>query len=211
MPIKSSGGVHLIKIATREQLRLRCWVSGVASTLTNRLIWRFASGVRRQECDRSVSLSRLSEYRAPRTVIFEVALLMSRISSGASSKDAAPRFSSRRCSLVGPGIGTIHGFWDSSQARAVCAGVACLLAAILVTRSTSALFTFRFSGVKRGTVFRKSEVSNVVDSSIFPVRNPLPSGLKGTNPIPSSSIVGGISASGSLHYSEYSLWRAVTG
>ena len=41
-----------------------------------------------------------------------------------SSSSAAPRFSSRRCSLVVPGIGTIHGFCASSQASATCAGVA---------------------------------------------------------------------------------------
>ena len=40
-------------------------------------------------------------------------------------------------------------------------------------------------------------------SSIFPVRNPLPSGLKGTRPIPSSSSVGSNSSSGRLHHSEY--------
>ena len=45
----------------------------------------------------------------------------------------------------------------------------------------------------------------------FAVRNPLPKGLKGTNPIPSSASVGSTSASGSLHQREYSLWRAVTG
>ena len=39
----------------------------------------------------------------------------------------------------------------------------------------------------------------------------MPSGLKGTKPMPSSSSVGRISASGSLHHSEYSLCRAVTG
>jgi hypothetical protein len=39
-----------------------------------------------------------------------------------SSTAAAPRFSSRRFSFVVPGIGTIHGFWASSQARAICAG-----------------------------------------------------------------------------------------
>ena len=33
-------------------------------------------------------------------------------------------FSSRRCSFVVPGIGTIQGFWASSQASAICAGVA---------------------------------------------------------------------------------------
>src|SRR5258706_2412233 len=80
-----------------------------------------------------------------------------------------------------------------------------------VRRSTMAWFAFRASGVKRGTLLRKSELSNLVLSSIFPVRKPLPSGLKGTKPIPSSSRVGITSASGSRHHSEYSLWSAVTG
>ena len=69
----------------------------------------------------------------------------------------------------------------------------------------------RASGVKRGTMLRKSVLSKVVFSSILPVRKPLPSGLNGTKPIPSSSSVGRISASGSRHHSEYSLWSAVTG
>ena len=38
-----------------------------------------------------------------------------------------------------------------------------------------------------GTVLRKSVLSKVVVSSILPVRKPLPSGLNGTNPMPSSS------------------------
>ena len=41
-----------------------------------------------------------------------------------SSTSAAAMFSSRRCSLVVPGIGTIHGFWARIQASAICAGVA---------------------------------------------------------------------------------------
>src|SRR5712671_6285682 len=45
-------------------------------------------------------------------------------------------------------------------------------------------------GVKRGTTFRVSVLSNVVLSSILPVRNPRPRGLKGTNPIPNSSSTG---------------------
>jgi len=49
-------------------------------------------------------------------------------------------------------------------------------------------------------------LSEVVFSSIFPVRKPFPSGLNGTKPMPSSSSVGNISASGSRHHSEYSLW-----
>ena len=39
----------------------------------------------------------------------------------------------------------------------------------------------------------------------------MPSGLNGTKPMPSSSSVGRISASGSRHHSEYSLCSAVTG
>ena len=136
---------------------------------------------------------------------------MSRRSSGVSSTAAAPMFSSRRCSFVVPGIGTIHGFWASSQASAIWAGVACFCAAISPSRSTRAWFAFRASGVKRGTMLRKSVLSNVVFSSIVPVRKPLPSGLKGTKPIPSSSSVGRTSSSGSRHHSEYSLWSAVTG
>ncbi len=42
---------------------------------------------------------------------------------------AAPRFSSSRCSLVVPGMGTIQGRWASSQASAIWAGVTPLLAA----------------------------------------------------------------------------------
>src|SRR5947208_12908134 len=60
-------------------------------------------------------------------------------------------------------------------------------------------------------MLRKSELSNVVFSSILPVRKPLPRGLKGTKPIPSSSSVGSNSSSGRLHHNEYSLWTAVTG
>jgi hypothetical protein len=44
-----------------------------------------------------------------------------------------------------------------------------------------------------------------------PLRKPLPSGLNGTNPMPSSSSVGRSSSSGRRHHSEYSLCTAVTG
>ena len=60
-------------------------------------------------------------------------------------------------------------------------------------------------------MLRKSELSNVVFTSIFPVRKPLPRGLNGTNPIQNSSSVGSNSSSWRLHHSEYSLWTAVTG
>src|SRR2546430_2824587 len=51
-------------------------------------------------------------------------------------------------------------------------------------------------------MLRKSELTNVVFSSIVPVRKPLPRGLNGTNPIPSSSSVGSNSSSGRLHHSD---------
>lgn len=56
-----------------------------------------------------------------------------------------------------------------------------------------------------------STASKVVFGSMVPVRKPLPSGLNGTNPMPSSSRVGMISSSGRRYQSEYSLCRAVTG
>jgi hypothetical protein len=56
------------------------------------------------------------------------------------------------------------------------------------------LVGLRASGVKRGRLLRKSLLSNcVVLSSMAPVRKPLPSGLKGTKPMPSSSSSGRIS------------------
>jgi hypothetical protein len=98
--------------------------------------------------------------------------------------------------LVVPGIGTIHGLCASSQPSAICAGVAFLRSAIRVNRSTNARFGVRASvSVKRGTVLRKSPLSNVVVSPIVPVRKPFPSGLNRTRPIPSASSVGRIASS----------------
>jgi hypothetical protein len=57
----------------------------------------------------------------------------------------------------------------------------------------------------------KSVDSKLVPTPNRPVRNPLPNGLKGTKPMPSSSSAGTISASGSRHHREYSLCSAVTG
>ena len=108
-------------------------------------------------------------------------------------------------------MGTIHGFWARSQAIATWPGVASVRAAISPILSTRAWFARRASAESRGTTFRKSSLANVVLSVIVPVRNPFPSGLNGTKPIPSSSRVGNTSASGSLNHSEYSLCRAVTG
>ena len=106
-------------------------------------------------------------------------------SSAVRSRSAAARFSSSRLIRRVPGIGTIDGACASSQPSAICAGVAPAAAAILPSRSTSAWFAFRSSSEKRGMPARMSESVNVVLWSTVPVRNPLPSGLNGTNPIPS--------------------------
>ena len=65
----------------------------------------------------------------------------------------------------------------------------------------------RASAANRGELLRKSFGSSGVAGSIFPVRNPAPSGLNGTKPIPSSSHVASTPlCSGSRVQSEYSLW-----
>ena len=110
-----------------------------------------------------------------------------------------------------PGMGTIHGFWARSQAIATWPGVASLRAAISPILSTRAWFARRASAESRGTTLRKSSLANVVLSVIVPVRNPFPSGLNGTSPMPSSSSTARISCSGRRHQSEYSLCTAATG
>ena len=78
-----------------------------------------------------------------------------------------------------PGIGTIHGFCASSQASAICAGVARFWAPIFSSRSTTGRFALRASGVKRGKLVRLSLPPKVVVSSILPVRKPLPKRTEG--------------------------------
>ena len=121
-------------------------------------------------------------------------------------------FSSSRCSFVVPGIGTIQGFRASSQASAICAGVACFRAAICAEQIDQRLV--RGPRLRREAGDRVPHVPGAELScprSIAPVRKPLPNGLNGTKPMPSSSSVGRISCSGSRHHSEYSLCSAVTG
>jgi hypothetical protein len=60
----------------------------------------------------------------------------------------------------------------------------------------SAPFAFRFSSANRGMVVRMSELVNAVLWLIVPVRKPLPSGLYGTKPMPSSSRAGSTPISG---------------
>jgi hypothetical protein len=65
-------------------------------------------------------------------------------------------------------MGTIHGFWASSQASAIWAGVAFFRWATVPSSPTKAWFARRFSGVKRGMVLRKSALSSLGFSSILP-------------------------------------------
>ena len=128
------------------------------------------------------------------------------------NRATAPRFSSSRWRLVVPGIGTIHGFCASSHASAICAGVALL--PFGERRQPVDERQVRLPVLRRESRDDVAEVGRCRTSSCrrsCPVRNPLPSGLNGTNPMPSSSSVGSTSSSGSRHHSEYSLCSAVTG
>ncbi len=121
---------RIAKLAPLERLGQPPDIAGVVSflaeapTVRGSTVKSFARTAGSSESEpptrqRPVIRSRCSGYRAPCTVIFEAALSISRRSSGVSSTAAAPMFSSRRCSFVVPGIGTIHGFWASSQASAI--------------------------------------------------------------------------------------------
>ena len=103
--------------------------------------------------------------------------------SGVSSTSTAPMFSFRRLSFVVPGIGAIHGFWARTQASAICAGVAFFrFCDLLQLNPPTPDSLFAPPALKRGTTLRKSALSKVVFSFIFPVRKPLPSGLNVTKP-----------------------------
>jgi len=62
-----------------------------------------------------------------------------------------------------------------------------------------------------GITLRKSDFSKWEFLPNRPVRNPLPRGLKGTSPIPSSSSAGINASSGRRHHIEYSLWTPASG
>ena len=93
-----------------------------------------------------------------------------------SSTPSAPTFSSSGCSWW---CRDRHdpGRCASSQASAICAGVAFFSAAIRFSRSTSAWFFSIASGVNRGRILRKSFSASRVSLDMTPVRKPLPSGL----------------------------------
>ena len=111
-----------------------------------------------------------------------------------------------------PGMGTIHGFWASSHASATCPGVALFAFRMALQhrdqrlvrrRGSPARSAARCCGSRRGRRWSSA--------SMRPVRKPLPSGLNGTKPMPSSSSVGSTSRSGSRCQREYSLCTAATG
>ena len=68
-------------------------------------------------------------------------------------------FSSRRCSFVVPGIGTIHGFWASSHASAICAGVAFFRSAMLAEQIDQRLI--RLESLRREARQGAAEVGTV--------------------------------------------------
>ena len=76
-----------------------------------------------------------------------------------SSRSAAARFSSRRCIFVVPGIGTIHGFWASSQASAICAEVALLLRGDLADHIDQSLVCL--AGLGRKARLRQTKIAAV--------------------------------------------------
>ena len=80
-----------------------------------------------------------------------------------------------------------------------------------LTSSTSARLCSSASPENRGICARRSLSAKVVEVSTVPVRKPLPRGLKGTKPMPSSAHAASTPCSGRRHHRLYSLWIAVTG
>jgi hypothetical protein len=96
--------------------------------------------------------------------------------SSLSSMLSAAVFSSTRATRRVPGIGAMSLPWASSQARAICAGVALASAATAATSSTMARLRWKFCPVKRGLVLRQSSSGMSSAVRIWPVRKPWPSG-----------------------------------
>ena len=84
-------------------------------------------------------------------------------------------------------------------------GVAPLAAAMALTSSTSARLCSSASPENRGICARRSFSAKVVEVSTVPVRKPLPRGLKGTKPMPSSAHAASTPCSGRRHHRLYSL------
>ena len=105
--------------------------------------------------------------------------LRSRLSSPVDrSTSAAPMFSSSRCSLRVPGMGTIQGFWARSHAKAIWPGVAPLAlrdAGEQINHGLVVLQRVRFES--RDGAADVVAASKLVEALMVPVRKPLPSGL----------------------------------
>ena len=150
--------------------------------------------------------------RAPSSFSLEEPSSICLRSLSVSSRFTAPRFSLKPVQLGGS--------WDRHNPWFLChqprkchlCGCGAFSFGNGLDQIQSTMLALRASGEKRGTMFRKSLGSNFVFSSIWPVRNPAPSGLNGTKPMPSSCRAGRSSASGPRQKkSEYSLCTAVTG
>ncbi len=79
------------------------------------------------------------------------------------------------------------------------------------TFATTSRFFPKLSPAKRGFFWRKSPSGRSSGERKRPVRNPRPSGLYGTKPMPSSAVSGSSSSSGSRDHSEYSVCSAWIG
>ena len=124
----------------------------------------------------------------------------------------APAFSSSRSRRLVPGIGTMNGCCASSHASATCAGVAPRSSASAADLIDDRLVGAEVLGGESGHAGADLVGARTSRPAVtVPVRKPLPSGLNGTNPMPSSAQVGSTSGSGSRVHSEYSLCTAVTG
>ena len=109
-------------------------------------------------------------------------------------------------------MGTIHGFFASSHASAICAGVAFFSSQISPSTDHHCLIRIACSpDEKRGIVLRKSVLSNFVSALDLSRQKSFAKRTEWHEPMPSSSRVGMISCSGRLNHSEYSLCSAVTG
>ncbi len=157
------------------------------------------------------SISEMLGVARPWMSTWAVAPAISARSSDVSSISVAPRFSSRRLSLRVPGIGTIQGFWASSQASAICAGVAFLrwaMAAKLVDQGE-----VRFPGLRREPRHHVAEIAFVEGGVFVDFSGEETFAERAERHESDSQLFEGRQhlGFGSRHHKEYSLCSAVTG
>ena len=90
---------------------------------------------------------------------------ISRRSAAVSWTSAAGRLSSRCSIFVPPGIGTIHGFWASSQANAICAGVIFLRAARFLQKVDHLEVGFQRFGREAGKIL--AQIIRVIELHVL--------------------------------------------